>query len=343
MVDAHAALDDTFREIVKCISFHVEREASKSARVRFRAWLSKLNEVERALELKKNRNLHARALLEMLRRGRVTRPFDGMPRDGRLGRFVREDGVGLELEGAFDATVEHERAARDEASLRREHDAPSADVASKVLYNASRVARNTGARVHDVAAAHDDVRVDEDVSKRDGDDVVAEDDDCDITAILDGVILATSGRVQTRTTEREAYHGRAKRSAGASTTVDDVGRLRALVDELQVKLQRAEAKTERHAARILSLQNVLEVERKARASELTRIREKHKREVNALLANVAVGRTPQSVSRGARRETVSSPPPPAVSADDEFDAFITSFVSETERLRGRLERKQPII
>ena len=46
---------------------------------------------------------------------------------------------------------------------------------------------------------------------------------------------------------------------------------------------------------------------------------------------------------GARRESVSSPPPPVVSADDEFDAFITSFVSETERLRGRLERKQPII
>ena len=335
MVDAHTALDDTFREIVNCISFHVEREASKSARVRFRAWLSKLNEVERALELKKNRNLHARALLEMLRRGRVTRPFDGMPRDGRLGRFVREDGVGLELEGAFDATVERERVARDEASLRREHDAPSADVASKVLNNASRVARNTGARVDVVAAAHDDVRVDEDVSKRDGDDVVAEDDDCDI--------LATSGRVQNRTTEREAYHGRAKRSAGASTTVDDVGRLRALVDELQVKLQRAEAKTERHAAKLLSLQNALEVERKARASELMRIREKHKREVNALLANVAVGRTPQSVSRGARRESVSSPPPPVVSADDEFDAFITSFVSETERLRGRLERKQTIL
>jgi hypothetical protein len=121
--------------------------------------------------------------------------------------------------------------------------------------------------------------------------------------------------------------------------------VQALVDELQIKLRRAEAKTERHAAKILSLQNALEAERKARATELMRIREKHKREVNALLANVAVGRAPQSVSRGARRGEFESPATAtsAPVADDEFDAFIASFVSETERLRGQLERKQPII
>ena len=342
MVDAHTALDDAFREITKCIEFHVEREPSKSARVRFRAWLSKLNEVERALELKRNRNLHARALIEMLRRGRVTRPFDGMPRDGRLGRFVREDGVGLELERAFDETVERARATKEEAARRRVRDAPRAEVASKALREATRVARNTSARAHVVeGAVHESVRSDRDVATRDdGEDV----DDCDITAILDGVILATSGRVQQHT-ERETHHTRAKRSGGVSTTTDEVARVQALVDELQIKLRRAEAKTERHAAKILSLQNALEAERKARTTELMRIREKHKREVNALLANVAVGRAPQSVSRGARRGEFESPATAtsAPVADDEFDAFIASFVSETERLRGQLERKQPII
>jgi hypothetical protein len=53
-------------------------------RVRLEAWLRKLNESTTHIVFKKNRNLHARLMLEQLRVGRLEDPFDTLPPEGPL-------------------------------------------------------------------------------------------------------------------------------------------------------------------------------------------------------------------------------------------------------------------
>lgn len=321
-------LDDEFHELARSIEHYVDGERWRPARARLRAWLGKFRELERARELKRNRNRHARALVEMLRRGWLTAPFDGMPREGRLARFVREHASGLNVDGAFDAS--RERA--EERAVSRESD--RARGGGKAESNASMMTSSDF-----LSSASEGDRV----------GAVAEDD---VTALLDRALRAAAGRVRGVEGETRAREGlneqstsvpsgaKAMGSRGGSS--GDVAALRALVDELRAKLERCEAKAVRQEGKIAALKGELENERKARKIELMSVRARHKREMNELLANVTVGKTPQSSGKRstARDDSISSPArasdASAGAADGDFNSFITTFVSETERLRERL-------
>ena len=56
----------------------------RDARVRVKQWLQKFRQETANAVWKRNRNMHARLLLEQLRAGRLTHPFTSMPGPGSL-------------------------------------------------------------------------------------------------------------------------------------------------------------------------------------------------------------------------------------------------------------------
>ena len=95
-----ASLDFAFSAIV----FDIQRRLKLVARVpkvRVEFWLRKLHELETNVVWKKNRNNHARLLLNNLSRGVLEHPFDKAPEEGRLKMLpqhalfaIRGDGFG---------------------------------------------------------------------------------------------------------------------------------------------------------------------------------------------------------------------------------------------------------
>jgi len=80
---AHASLDSNLAKAVFEIQGRLHLLA-KHPRIRVEAWLRKVQEPTENLVWKRNRNACARALLEMLRRGRLEAPFDAHPQPGAL-------------------------------------------------------------------------------------------------------------------------------------------------------------------------------------------------------------------------------------------------------------------
>ena len=101
-LDASASLDFAFSAIV----FDIQRRLKLVARVpkvRVEFWLRKLHELETNVVWKKNRNNHARLLLNNLSRGVLEHPFDKAPDDGPLRNLLPDEKARFKGDGFGDA------------------------------------------------------------------------------------------------------------------------------------------------------------------------------------------------------------------------------------------------
>ena len=78
----------------------------KQTRIRINNWLKKISQISNNLEWKKNRNLHAINLLNMLINGRLEEPYDKNPDDKPL-QILSKTIVKSKLTGAFWESVKH--------------------------------------------------------------------------------------------------------------------------------------------------------------------------------------------------------------------------------------------
>ena len=78
----------------------------KSIRIRINNWIKKINQTSNNIEWKKNRNLHAINLLNMLINGRIGEPYNKNPPDGPL-QILSKTLVKSELTHKFWERVKH--------------------------------------------------------------------------------------------------------------------------------------------------------------------------------------------------------------------------------------------
>ena len=78
----------------------------KSIRIRINNWLKKISQISNNLEWKKNRNLHAINLLNMLINGRLEEPYDNNPDDRPL-QILSKTIVKSKLTATFWENVKH--------------------------------------------------------------------------------------------------------------------------------------------------------------------------------------------------------------------------------------------
>lgn len=316
------ALDETFDRLRAAIEVRAEKSLTKkSNRIRVRAWMSKLCAREHARELKRNRNRHARLLLEMLRRGDdgLGRPFDAMPGDGRLGRFAREDATlyGVDVDGPFSVEAE-ERLMRGETmddeeavkTTRRSRAHPIA-LASTSRSEAQGEERDAFVSRNKRAAPRIFERLDE------------------VDVILNDVISATGLRFNNSSRAAGSADGLGASRATPSTKSRSDAALRAEIEELRANVRRLEAKSARQASKIVTLKEELVAERKARSKELSQARRhREKKELDDVVASLGQQSLRSSPLKDVHHSTARG--------GEEFDNFIANFVAETERLRRSL-------
>lgn len=321
------ALDETFDRLRAAIEVRAEKSLTKkSNRIRVRAWMAKLCAREHARELKRNRNRHARLLLEMLRRGDdgLGRPFDAMPGDGRLGRFARDDATlyGVDVDGPFSVEAE-ERLMRgetmeDEEAVKttrrsRAHPIASASTSRSEAQGEERdafVSRNKRAtpRIFE--------RVDE------------------VDVILNDVISATGLRFNNSRAVGSVDGPGASRATPLTKSRSDAA-LRAEIEELRANVRRLEAKSARQASKIVTLKEELVAERKARSKELSHARRRReKKELDDIVASLGQQSLRSSPLKDVHHATNRG--------GEEFDNFIANFVAETERLRRSLAKSSAV-
>jgi len=326
-------LDENFDRLRAAIELRAERSLTKkSNRIRVRAWLAKLCAREHARELKRNRNRHARLLLEMLRRGDggLGRPFDAMPGDGRLGRFAWEDATlyGVDVDGPFSVEAE-ERLMRGETmgdddelvqtKVRRRRNGanagPSSSSASSSRREAQGEERSAAAPRNGRAPPKIFERVDE------------------VDVILNDVISATGSMLNSlRAVEPVERRGTSR--APPSTKNRSAAALQAEIEELRANVRRLEAKSARQASKIVTLEEKLVTERKACNEELSIARRRReKKEIDDIVASLGQ----QSLSSSPLKNVHAT----ARSRED-FDDFIANFVAETERLRQSLVKSSAV-
>ena len=80
--------------------------SDKSIRIRLNNWIKKINQTSNNIEWKKNRNLHAINLLNMLINGRIEEPYNKNPSDGPL-QILSKTLVKSELTYKFWESVKH--------------------------------------------------------------------------------------------------------------------------------------------------------------------------------------------------------------------------------------------
>jgi hypothetical protein len=146
-LDASASLDFAFSAIV----FDIQRRLKLVARVpkvRVEFWLRKLHELETNVVWKKNRNNHARLLLNNLSRGVLEHPFDKAPEEGRLKMLpqhalfaIRGDGFGA-TPAKGSATLKRPSASRNPAG---DKPSPDAEASLRDLLRRAEVAVAAGA------------------------------------------------------------------------------------------------------------------------------------------------------------------------------------------------------
>ena len=146
-LDASASLDFAFSAIV----FDIQRRLKLVARVpkvRVEFWLRKLHELETNVVWKKNRNNHARLLLNNLSRGVLEHPFDKAPEEGRLKMLpqhalfaIRGDGFGA-TPAKGSATLKRPSASRNPAG---DTPSPDAEASLRDLLRRAEVAVAAGA------------------------------------------------------------------------------------------------------------------------------------------------------------------------------------------------------
>ena len=78
----------------------------KSVRIRIKNWIKKISQTSNNLEWKKNRNLHAINLLNMLINGRIEEPYNKNPDDGTL-QILSKTLVKSKLSYKFWESVKH--------------------------------------------------------------------------------------------------------------------------------------------------------------------------------------------------------------------------------------------
>jgi len=315
------ALDETFDRLRAAIEVRAEKSLTKkSNRIRVRAWMSKLCAREHARELKRNRNRHARLLLEMLRRGDdgLGQPFDAMPGDGRLGRFAREDATlyGVDVDGPFSVEAE-ERLMRGETmddeeavkTTRRSRAHPIA-LASTSRSEAQGEERDTFILRNKRAAPRIFERLDE------------------VDVILNDVISATGLRFDSSRAAGSVDGPGASRATPSTKSRSDAA-LRAEIEELRANVRRLEAKSARQASKIVTLKDELDAERKARSKEVSHARRRlEKKELDDVVASLGHQSLRSSPLKNVHHSTARG--------GEEFDNFIANFVAETERLRRSL-------
>lgn len=328
------ALDETFDRLRAAIEVRAEKSLTKKSNcIRVRAWLAKLCAREHARELKRNRNRHARLLLEMLRRGDdgLGRPFDAMPGDGRLGRFAREDATlyGVDVDGPFSVEAE-ERLMRGETM---ENDEETA-----VQTTTTRTTRRS--RAHPIASASTSRS---EAQGEDRDAFVSRDkraapriferlDEVDV--ILNDVISATGLRFNS-SRAAGSVDGPGASHATPSTKSRSDAALRAEIEELRANVRRLEAKSARQASKIVTLKEQLDAERKSRSKELSHARRRReKKELDDVVASLGQQSLRSSPLKDVHHATNRG--------GEEFDNFIANFVAETERLRRSLAKSSAV-
>ena len=297
--------DDLEREyaiLARCLRARADAVRDKPTRIRVRAWCQHFDQRERVRALRENRNLHARLLLEMLRRAsssdaapRLARPFDRAPPSGRLGRFCRDDAVGWNLTRSV---VED-------------------DVEWEIDGGARERAKDASARAR-VSEDDEDARAEE------------------VRRMVEIEASASASASRRVTRDEDSY------SSPAVVVAREKPRDVRRVEELEIELKKLQAKTDRQAKKINALKEELATERRARSNELQTVRAKHEREMRDLVASVSEAQKQKSnVQRRRRVSSNEHPPPPLriVSGADEFEAFIAGFTAETDRLRKTLEHK----
>lgn len=337
------ALDETFDRLRAAIEVRAEKSLTKkSNRIRVRNWMAKLCAREHARELKRNRNRHARLLLEMLRRGDdgLGRPFDAMPGDGRLGRFAREDATlyGVDVDGPFSVEAE-ERLMRGETmeddeektavktTTRRSRDHPIASWSTS-RSEAQGEERDAFVSRNKRAAPRIFERVDE------------------VDVILNDVISATGLRFNSSRAAGSVDGPGASRAVGSvvapsashatpSRKSRSDAALRAEIEELRANVRRLEAKSARQASKIVTLKDELDAERKARSKELSHARRRReKKELDDVVASLGQQSLRSSPLKDVHHATNRG--------GEEFDNFIANFVAETERLRRSLAKSSAV-
>ena len=326
------ALDETFDRLRAAIEVRAEKSLTKkSNRIRVRNWMAKLCAREHARELKRNRNRHARLLLEMLRRGDdgLGRPFDAMPGDGRLGRFAREDATlyGVDVDGPFSVEAE-ERLMRGETT---ENDEEETAVKTKTTRRS---------RAHPIASAstsRSEAQGEErdafvSRNKRAAPRIFERLDEVDV--ILNDVISATGSRFNSSRAAGSVDGPGASHATPSRKSRSDAA-LRAEIEELRANVRRLEAKSARQASKIVTLKDELDAERKARSKELSHARRRReKKELDDVVASLGQQSLRSSPLKDVHHATNRG--------GEEFDNFIANFVAETERLRRSLAKSSAV-
>lgn len=328
VVAAVDALDETFDRLRAAIEVRAEKSLTKkSNRIRVRAWMAKLCAREHARELKRNRNRHARLLLEMLRRGDdgLGRPFDAMPGDGRLGRFARDDATlyGVDVDGPFSVEAE-ERLMRGE-SMEDEETVKTTTRRSRAHPIASASTSRNEAQGEECDAF---VSRNKSAAPR----IFERVDEVDV--ILNEVISATGLRFNSLRAAGSVDGPGASRATPSTKSRSDAA-LRAEIEELRANVRRLEAKSARQASKIVTLKEELVAERKARSKELSHARRRReKKELDEVVASLGQQSLRSSPFKDVHHATNRG--------GEEFDNFIANFVAETERLRRSLAKSSAV-
>ncbi|GIQ83677.1 hypothetical protein KIPB_005033 [Kipferlia bialata] len=114
MPESNSPLDRHFRSIL----FEIEREyvgLPTAQRIIVERWVLRLNEPQKLITWKKNRNLYAQLLLHFVRKGKLEKPFNRRPPDGSLPNVPKYMTMHLKGEAKRRKDAERQRAAPRES------------------------------------------------------------------------------------------------------------------------------------------------------------------------------------------------------------------------------------